>query len=226
MSATLAAPSIRTIGAALALDVARRAGVPGRMPFTDPDRRRRPRTAARCATSGRRAGRRGPGCDSGKCPPARRSSSSRVVSAGLDGHRRDAGQPVLEIRRREVMRGIHPLDRMAKHRAVDAQRSASRSSAGTCAAPSPRRRTARRPRARPGRNRPARRGRAPRPHRDHTNFAPGHRPPSSPDRGTSGSSGPRAGWPTYISSPPGHSYLIAGKTGRRTEKPTSTRRFK
>ena len=43
-------------------------------------------------------------------------------SARLDGQRRDTGQPVFPVRRRQVVRRIHPLDRVAKHPAVAAQR--------------------------------------------------------------------------------------------------------
>ena len=144
--------------------------------------------------------------------------------ARLDCECRDTGQPVLPVRRRKVVRGIHPLDRMAEHAAVDAERSEStRSSFERCVAPSPRRRTARCRCARPARNRPARRGRAHRPRRDHTNFCPetdplppiGGHPVHPVCRPVGRHTSPRCR-DIVISSPE--------TTGRRTEKPTHTRR--
>ena len=160
--------------------------------------------AVRSSGSTPRSGRR-----QRKCPPARRSSSSCVDSARLDGERRDTGEPVLPVRRREVVRGIHPLDRMAKHPAVDAQRS-ERSDHESEGAPLPVRGEER---LRLG---VLDRAEAVQPaevvhtvhHRIIRISAP--KRSTSPNRGTPGSSGLRAGWPTYISEPSRHSYLMAG----------------
>jgi len=60
-------------------------------------------------------------------PGEREASAGAVLQfvlrreARFDGQRRDTGQPVLVVRRRQIMRGIHALDRMAEPSAGTAQ---------------------------------------------------------------------------------------------------------
>ena len=174
-----------------------------------PARCRRSRISAwsadtRSAGSTPRSGR-----DSGKCPPARRSSSSWRRHARFDSERRDTGEPVLPVRRRQVVRGIHPLDRMAKHAAVDAERS-ERSDHHPKGASLPVRGEERLAVGVLDRAETVQSAEVV--HTVHFGIIRISAPKrsTSPDRGTSGSSGLRAGWPTYISPLSRHSYLIAG----------------
>ena len=109
-------------GAALALGVAGRAGVTRGMPLAHLHRvaDREPRRGPRRQIDGQNAA----------VGPRQREMAARAAikflrrrHARLDRERGDPGEPVLPVRRRQVMRGIHPLDRMAKHASVDAERS-------------------------------------------------------------------------------------------------------
>ena len=96
---------------ALALHVPRRSGCAraGATRAPGPDRRRAKRGSVRSAVRHRGSVPRS-GRESGNRPPARRSSSSRSTRARFDDQRRDAGQPVLVVRRRQVVRRVHALD--------------------------------------------------------------------------------------------------------------------
>ena len=120
MSGTLCAPSIRTTIAALALHVARCAGVSERVPFADPNvvADGEARLGARREVVGKHAA-VGPG--------QRKTTAGAALElvdrgrAGFDGQRRDAGQPVLEVRRREVVRRVHALDAVTERRRAAAE---------------------------------------------------------------------------------------------------------
>ena len=84
--------------------------------------RRRRRSAARCGDVRSSGATPRSGRDSGKWPPARRSSFVDGRHAGLDEQCGHAGEPVLVVRRRQVVRRVHALDAVAEHPAVAAQR--------------------------------------------------------------------------------------------------------
>ncbi len=109
-------------GPVLALGVARGAGVAGGMPLAHPH----------CVAD--RESRGGPGDEVGRQytaigPGQRKMPACAAIEflwrgqARFDSERRDAGQPVFVVRRRQVMRGIHPLDRMPELAAGSTERS-------------------------------------------------------------------------------------------------------
>ena len=103
-------------GPALALDVARRTGVARGMPLAHPHRvaDREPRGGPGDEVGGQHAA---VGPRQREMPAGAAIELLRRRHARLDHERRDTGEPVLVVRRREVVRGIHPLDRMPKHAA-------------------------------------------------------------------------------------------------------------
>ena len=109
-------------GSALALHVARRTGVPRGMPLAHADdvADRIPRRGARGQVVGQNAAVR---LRQREMPAGAAIKLLLRRHTRLDHERGHTGEPVLPVRRREVVRGIHPLDRMAKHTSVDAERS-------------------------------------------------------------------------------------------------------
>jgi len=102
-------------GAAPALDVSRRAGVSGRMPFPDTD-------VVADGVPRRRVGGEIVGQHTAIGARQREVPACPAVEfvlrceARFDGHRGGAGEPVLVVRRGKVVLGSHPLDRVPEPR--------------------------------------------------------------------------------------------------------------